>query len=82
MKFYEFNSLLETIVENEKLCWEQTRFLSYITAQVNSRKKLKVTDILKFGWDDNYNNNDISTQNIDIKSLREKLNELENEQNS
>lgn len=32
--------------------WEQTRLISYITAQVNSSKKLKLNEIVKFQWDE------------------------------
>jgi hypothetical protein len=31
--------------------WEQTRFISYVCAQVQSSKKIKPTDIMKFPWD-------------------------------
>ena len=31
--------------------WEQTRLLAYITAQVNSTKKIKLSDILDFYWE-------------------------------
>lgn len=31
--------------------WERTRFQSYITAQCNSTKKMKPTDIIKFPWE-------------------------------
>lgn len=31
--------------------WEQTRFQSYITAQVNSTKRMKVTDLIEFPWE-------------------------------
>lgn len=31
--------------------WEQTRLLMYILAQTNSKKNLKITDLLRFPWD-------------------------------
>lgn len=31
--------------------WEQARLISYITAQTQSTKKLKITDIIKFPWE-------------------------------
>lgn len=31
--------------------WERTRFMAYITAQCQSTKKMKPTDIIKFKWD-------------------------------
>lgn len=37
--------------ENYKNDWEKVRFSSLVTAQCNSSKQLKPTDILKFTWD-------------------------------
>lgn len=51
--------------------WEQTRWLMYVIAQVNSRKQLKVTDILKFSWDENKNTR---ITNDEIQRLKEKAN--------
>ena len=50
--------------------WEQTRWLMYVIAQVNSRKQLKVTDILHFSWDQTQKNTTITDD--EIKRLKEK----------
>lgn len=50
--------------------WEQTRWHMYVIAQVNSRKQLKVTDILKFSWDDVQKNTRITDD--EIQRLKEK----------
>lgn len=34
-----------------KESWEQARLIAYVVAQTNSRKKLKLQDIVKFEWD-------------------------------
>lgn len=52
---FEAKSLLQYGYYKDKENWEQTRLLAYITAQVNSTKKIKITDILKFEWDENNN---------------------------
>ena len=52
---YEAKSLLQYGYYKDKENWEQTRLLAYVTAQVNSTKKIKITDILKFEWDENNN---------------------------
>lgn len=57
--------------------WEQTRWLMYVIAQVNSRKQLKVTDILKFPWDGGGEATTISKE--DIERLRKKAKLLEKE---
>jgi hypothetical protein len=51
MPVYEIRIALEGIEMKQRASWEQTRFLAYIIAQVNSRKRLKPTDILSFEWD-------------------------------
>lgn len=57
MEMYEAKSLLNYSYYREQEQWEQTRLLAYITAQVNSTKKLKMTDIIKFQWEENQKEN-------------------------
>ena len=64
---YDLYSMLQYADTNS---WEQTRWLMYVIAQVNSRKQLKVTDILNFSWDDSKQKNTTITDN-DIKRLKE-----------
>lgn len=71
MEMYEVNSLLEYAYYCSKDNWEQTRLISYITAQVNSTKNLKITDIMKFPWEDNTEHL-TSISNSDLQRLREK----------
>ena len=59
------DSVIELIEEKNKTEWEQTRFLAYVAAQVNSTKKLKPTDILKFDWDEKK-----VSDNIDIQEIK------------
>ena len=51
MKFYEIPELVKGLNLKSRESWEQTRLLAYMTAQVNSTKKIKPTDILQFEWD-------------------------------
>jgi hypothetical protein len=51
MPVYEIRLSLEAAELRNRASWEQTRFIAYMIAQVNSRKKLKPTDILSFEWD-------------------------------
>ena len=64
---YDIYSMLQYA---DSSSWEQTRWLMYVIAQVNSRKQLKVTDILNFSWDDSKQKNTTITDN-DIKRLKE-----------
>lgn len=72
MKPYEVNLLLQNIEYSDKSSWEQTRMQMYITAQVNSSKKLKPTDILSLPWDNENNNKVTKISNEDKQRLRKK----------
>ena len=64
---YDIYSMLQYA---DSTSWEQTRWLMYVIAQVNSRKQLKVTDILKFSWDDVQKKTRITDD--EIQRLKEK----------
>lgn len=51
MQLYEVSWLLPNLEIATKMSFEQTRFISYITAQCQSTKSLKITDIMQFSWD-------------------------------
>lgn len=72
MEWYEVDSCLEGLTNKGKAGWEQTRFLGYITAQTQSTKKLKPTDILSFEWDQLSENKETTITNNDIERLKEK----------
>lgn len=76
MQWYEAEACLQGLEDKNKVSWEQTRFISYVTAQVNSTKKLKPTDILSFTWDkpEEASKETIIT-NEDIQRLKDKANE-------
>lgn len=48
---WEISMFADCLGDAEREAWERTRFEAYITAQMNSPKKLKPTDIKKFDWD-------------------------------
>lgn len=51
MQTYEIEALLENIWMKSKESWEQARLQAYITAQVNSTKKIEMSDLLTFPWE-------------------------------
>ena len=55
------------------------RFLAYVIAQTQSTKELKITDIMKFEWDEKTETSMPSKQ--DIKALKDKVNKRLNELN-
>lgn len=69
---YEAKSLLNYSYYREQESWEQTRLLAYITAQVNSTKKLKMTDIIKFQWDENHKNKAKLMDDSELQRLKAK----------
>lgn len=69
---YEIEPLINSLYKRNKDSWEQTRMTAYITAQCNSSKKLKPTDIMQFIWDDEETAGDTSISNEDVKRLKEK----------
>lgn len=71
MREYEVNDIIENIPYLDRSSWEQCRFNSYVLAQVNSKKKLELNDILKFPWEkkEDDEKNTIMT-NEDIEKLK------------
>lgn len=79
MKDYEVSLLLDNIQYSEKNDWERSRFESYVVAQINSKKKINPTDLVKFSWDNEQSDKpstEISTQ--DIERLKKKSEEIIN----
>ena len=76
MKIYEVNSLMRNAYKKSRDSWEQCRFISYILAQINSTKKLKLTDILSFTWDKEEDNKNTMITNEDIERLKNKANQI------
>lgn len=74
MQQYEIEVLFKHLYLVNRESWEQTRLQAYIVAQVNSSKKLKLDDIIKFPWEDT-SNHITSISNEDIERLTNKARE-------
>lgn len=72
MQMYEINALMDNKYLAVKDNWEQARMITYIIAQVNSKKKLNPEDIIKFSWDDDTPSGNTSISDEDIERLRQK----------
>lgn len=70
MEMYEIKALLNYEYYSKKDDWEQARLISYIIAQVNSKKKLKFDDITTFYWEKE------TTEKKDTEMTRENLERL------
>lgn len=51
MEWYEIHSVMKYSYYANQDLWETSRLVSYLIAQVNSKKKLKLQDILEFQWE-------------------------------
>ena len=75
MPIYEAELYLEHSYLSSKENWEQTRLQLLVSAQANSKKRLKLQDILKFPWDGNKGK--IAIDKKDIERLEAKAKEIE-----
>lgn len=48
---YEMEALIENLWMRDKISWEQTRTICYITAQCQSTKKLDPKEMMTFPWE-------------------------------
>lgn len=48
---YEVEALIENMWMKSKESWEQARLQAYLTAQVNSTKKIDMTEFMTFPWE-------------------------------
>lgn len=76
MHFYEAKSLIKNKHFKTKDIWEMTRFLAYITAQVQCTKKIEMKDILKFPWEEEEKKHTITKE--EIEALQKKAEEYLN----
>lgn len=75
MPIFEAMEYLAFVEYRNRDTWEQTRMITHITAQVNSKKTLKKTDIAAFPWD--IKEESEPTTEADLKRLKEKAEFLE-----
>ena len=81
MSWFEVDSCLRGIEYKERISWEQTRMLGYITAQSHSTKALKYSDIIRFDWDEEQKS--ASTIDFDlVDKLKERVKMRETELNN
>lgn len=78
MKEYEVRTILDNLQYVDRPAWEQTRLNVYARAQMNTKKKLKVSDIMTFPWESNNNHEEhiIEISNEDIERLKEKAKKI------
>lgn len=76
---WELNDIVSNIPYLDRNMWEIGRMQSYITAQVNSRRKLQFSDICKFKWEEEpKEESDIEISTEDINRLKQLAKQWEN----
>lgn len=70
MQMYEVQVAMKYGYYANKDVWEANRLTAYIMAQVNSKRKLKVADIVTFPWEDKEEASDTKISKEDIERLR------------
>ena len=76
MQDYEVNTIIENLPYLDRTSWEQNRFQVYSTVQMNSKKKLTPSDIMKFAWESKEDLTSITSN--DIERLKDKAKEISN----
>ena len=77
IEIYEINSLMKYSYLKHKDNWEQARLISYLIAQCNSAKKLKLEDIIKFQWDDkDEEKNESVITNEELEQMMQEADEM------
>lgn len=80
MSMYEIEALMEYGYLKDKTSWEQTRTVSYITAQCQSTKKLDPKQMFPFPWDSDYVISD-SLSDEEREQIKREMKEMEEEMN-
>lgn len=84
LKMYELNWLLPNLYYATKAQLESTRFISYIIAQSQATKPIKLTDIMQFEWDKKETKNNTSKlpPKQEIERLKQKVKAREKQINT
>lgn len=76
MQEYEVNTIIQNLPYLDRNSWEQYRFQIYSSVQMNSKKQINPTDIMKFAWDSKEEETSITS--TEIERLRNKSKEISN----
>lgn len=77
IEVYEISALMKYSYYKNKEDWEQARLISYLIAQTNSTKKLKLEDIIKFSWEGEKSTDNMKISQEEIEALQRQAEEME-----
>lgn len=72
MQPWEVDAILENANYIDSPLWDMTRLEMYSNMSIWSKKKMKITDILSFPWDNDSKGTVTTISNEDIERLRNK----------
>ena len=78
---YEIEALIENMWMKSKESWEQARLQAYLTAQVNSTKKIDMTEFMTFPWE-KMETDKIEDSKEEREALMREMKEWENKMNN
>lgn len=67
---YELNAAMKYSYYAVKDNWEQARLVAYIVAQCNSKRTLKMQDIMTFHWEEEQEEHRTSITKEEIEALK------------
>jgi hypothetical protein len=76
MQDWELVDIYENLGYANANLWEMTRWIMFVNAQVNTKKKLKLDDILRFPWDGDTKSSKMTE--ADITRLKQMANNYNN----
>lgn len=72
---WEINDIIDNLPYLDRNLWESSRLNGFITAQVNSKKKLKMQDICQFKWEEEEEAKEQEISKVDVERLKKKSHE-------
>lgn len=82
MEMYEVRVLLKNMHLKSKESWEQTRLMSYMTAQTNSTQKMEVKDIMTFPWEKEEAPEETQEERADVLEEMRRIEDIMNKKNN
>lgn len=65
LQWYEVNNYLSSLQYLDVNSWEQTRLLIFAVSSMFSKKQLTQQDIMKFPWEEEIKNTEITNEDIE-----------------
>ena len=78
---YEIEALIENMWMKSKESWEQARLQAYLTAQVNSTKRIDMMEFMTFPWE-NVEKDKIEDSKEEREAVMKEMKEWENIMNN